>query len=155
MGIFISTKNYFLITSCKYFTYILIKQKYNKNWQHYTFCCAWVQQPKGYEVTLKVLINFIFPIPNIVHICFIDLRGTKAESTAKLPRDYQKEKVQIGMNKSDNNLGQNCFLVLCNALKMLWRSHEGLHIYGIPIRYLLVQSQQWKHQKNVWNLLKI
>ena len=24
-----------------------------------------------------------------------------------------------------------------------------------PSRHLLVQSQQWKHQKNVWNMLKV
>ena len=25
----------------------------------------------------------------------------------------------------------------------------------VPSRHLLVQSQQWKHQKNVWNLFKV
>ena len=27
--------------------------------------------------------------------------------------------------------------------------------YYLPSRYLLVQDQKWKHQKNVWNQLKI
>ena len=27
--------------------------------------------------------------------------------------------------------------------------------FRLPSRYLLVQDQKWKHQKNVWNQLKI
>ena len=28
-------------------------------------------------------------------------------------------------------------------------------IIGFPSRHLLVQSQQWKHQSNVWNMFKV
>ena len=30
-----------------------------------------------------------------------------------------------------------------------------LEYYILPCRHLLVQSQQWKHQNNVWNMFKI
>ena len=39
------------------------------------------------------------------------------------------------------------FLVLSHCLKMLSKA--------LPSRYLLAQSQKWKHQHNVWNMFKV
>ena len=41
--------------------------------------------------------------------------------------------------------------------KITWKLHLSYNTadQNIPYRYLLVQSQQWKHQKSVWNLFKV
>ena len=52
---------------------------------------------------------------------------------------------------------QTCFQMLKKSLFFRF-SFQRLHMYLSyvkPSRHLLVQSQQWKHKNNVWNIFKV
>ena len=51
-----------------------------------------------------------------------------------------------------NNNGSSTMFI--NLVFMLLFDFEQVFVYRVPDWHLLVLSQQWKHQKNVWNLFK-
>ena len=65
---------------------------------------------------------------------------------------HQKQQLSCKNDEDTHKMVHVIFLIQ-NILEQVLVT-SGILKWKITSRYLLVQSQEWKHQKNVWNLFK-